>query len=405
MSDAVETAYRGEWARVVSTLIRITGDWTLAEDCTAEAFESAMTRWAEDGVPRNPGAWLTTVAKNRALDRLRRRANEQRKLREVAIMEELDQPEPADEIADDRLRLIFTCCHPALALEARVALTLRTVAGLTTPEIASAFLVAEATMAQRIVRAKRKISNAGIPYRVPPLELLPERLGGVLAVLYLLFNEGYAASSGSVLVRTDLATEAIRLTRAVAQLMPEEPEVQGLLALMLLQHSRRETRVDTQGELVTLEEQDRGRWDAAAIAEGFALLRPARGRYQLQAAIAAVHASAASAETTDHQALLALYDLLVAQNPSPVVDLNRAIAIGLAHGWEAGLAALDRVEGLDGYYLLPAARADMLRRLGRHDAAAIEYRRALTTVPTVPERRFLAKRLEQVEASPQRTEK
>ena len=385
---------------MVSTLIRITGDWSLAEDCTAEAFAAALEKWGSDGVPRNPGAWLTTVAKNRALDRLRRAANEARKLREVAIMSELEEPLDDEDVTDDRLRLIFTCCHPALALESRVALTLRTVAGLTTPEIAHAFLVPEATMAQRIVRAKRKITNAGIPYRVPPAHLLPERLGGVLAVLYLLFNEGYSASSGAVLMRTDLAAEAIRLTRAVVALMPDEPEASGLLALMLLQHSRRDARLDPNGELVTLDDQDRGRWDAAAIAEGLALLDARGGAYQLQAALAAVHASASDPAATDWAAAVAIYDRLAALSPTPVVALNRAIAIGMGRGFEAGLAEIERVAAsaaLDGYYLVPAARADFLRRLGRSDEAAQQYRLALETVPTDPERRFLVRRLRQVE--------
>lgn len=385
---------------MVSTLIRITGDWSLAEDCTAEAFETALERWQRDGVPRNPGAWLTTVAKNRALDRLRRATNEARKLKEVAIMSELEEAEDAPDVADDRLRLVFTCCHPALPLEARVALTLRTVAGLTTPEIASAFLVPEATMAQRIVRAKRKITNAGIPYRVPPAHLLPERLGGVLAVLYLLFNEGYSASSGTVLVRTDLAAEAIRLTRAVVSLMPDEPEARGLLALMLLQHSRRDARTDAAGELVTLDDQDRSLWDSAAIAEGLSLLDARGGAYQLQAAIASVHASAPSPDATDWSALVSLYDRLAGLSPTPVVALNRAIAVGMADGFELGLAELDRVAAstaLGGYYLVPAARADFLRRLGRDAEAAVQYRLALETVPTDPERRFLERRLQQVE--------
>ena len=366
---------------MVSTLIRITGDWSLAEDCTADAFEKAIARWPNDGVPDNPGAWLTTVAKNKALDRLRRAANEARKLEQVAIMNELEVDDV--ELTDDRLRLIFTCCHPALPLEARVALTLRTVAGLTTPEIASAFLVPEPTMAQRLVRAQKKIKNAGIPYRVPPIELLPERLGGVLAVLYLLFNAGYTAVS-----RVDLAEEAIRLTRVLLQLMPAEPEVQGLLALELLQHSRRRARL-VDGELVPLEEQDRGLWDSSLIEEGLSLVQ-AGGRYQTQAAIAAVHAR----DDGDYSGLVALYDRL---GDGPVIALNRAVAIGMAHGPEAGLAAIAALPASD-YYLVPAARADFLRRLGRLDEAAEQYRRALEVVKTDDERRYLERRLAEVEA-------
>jgi RNA polymerase sigma-70 factor, ECF subfamily len=365
---------------VVSTLIRITGDWSLAEDCTADAFEKAIAKWPVDGVPDNPGAWLTTVAKNKALDRLRRAANEARKLEQVAIMNELEVDDV--ELTDDRLRLIFTCCHPALPLEARVALTLRTVAGLTTPEIASAFLVPEPTMAQRLVRAQKKIKNAGIPYRVPSTDLLPERLGGVLAVLYLLFNEGYTAVS-----RVDLAEEAIRLTRVLLQLMPDEPEVRGLLALELLQHSRRDARM-VDGELVPLEEQDRALWDRAAIDEGLSLVRPG-GVYQTQAAIAAVHAR----DDGSYSDLVPLYDRL---GGGPVIALNRAVAIGMAYGPEAGLAAIAALPASD-YYLVPAARADFLRRLGRRDEAAAQYRLALTVVKTDPERRYLARRLAEVE--------
>jgi RNA polymerase sigma-70 factor (ECF subfamily) len=374
----------------VSTLIRITGDWSLAEDCTAQAFEKALTRWDRDGVPNNPGAWLTTVAKNGALDKLRRAANESRKLEQIAMMNTLESDEV--DVPDDRLRLIFTCCHPALALEARVALTLRTVAGLTTPEIAAAFLVPEATMAQRLVRAKRKISNASIPYRVPPMHLLPERLGGVLAVLYLLFNEGYSSVG-----RVDLAAEAIRLTRALAQLMPVEPEVLGLLALELLQHSRRAAR-SVDGELIPLEEQDRARWDRAAIDEGLALLRPG-GAYQVQAAIAAVHAR----DTGEYGSLVALYDRLVELGGGVVVALSRAVAIGIAEGPEAGLAAVDALAS--DYYLVPAARADFLRRLARFDDAAIEYERALAVARTEPERRYFARRLKEVKAELRTKEK
>ncbi len=365
---------------MVSTLIRITGDWSLAEDCTADAFEKALERWARDGVPDNPGAWLTTVAKNKALDRLRRAANEAKKLEQVAMMDELEAE--VHELADDRLRLIFTCCHPALPLEARVALTLRTVAGLATPEIARAFLVSESTMAQRLVRAQKKIQNAGIPYRVPPIELLPERLAGVLAVLYLLFNEGYTTVS-----RVDLAEEAIRLTRLLAQLMPAEPEIRGLLALELLQHSRRAARL-VDGDLVPLEEQDRDLWDRTAIEEGLSLVQPG-GQYQTQAAIAAVHAR----DDGDYALLVPLYDRLAG---GPIVQLNRAVAIGMAQGPEAGLAAIDTLPPFE-HYLVPSARADFLRRLGQDAAAAAEYRRALGMVTADPERKYLARRLAEVE--------
>jgi len=399
---AVARAHREEWGRIVATLIRITGDWALAEDCAQDAITRALERWPRDGVPANPGAWLTTVAKNRAVDRLRRAASEATKLREVGIMNELERwsPEAPSEIQDDRLRLIFTCCHPALALDARVALTLRTVAGLTTEEIARAFLVPTATLAQRLVRAQAKIRKAGIPYRVPPAELLGERLGGVLAVVYLLFNEGYSASSGDTLVRVDLAEEAIRIGRVLVGLLPGQPEATGLLALMLLQHSRREARVDAGGRLLSLEEQDRSLWDAAAIAEAAALLASARGvpgRYRLQAQIAAHHATAPGAEHTDFAAIVRHYDELLRIAPSPVIELNRAIAVGLGSGPAAGLELLERLD-LPGYSLLPAARADLHRRLGALDAAAVHYAEALALVRTAPEREYIERRLAEVRA-------
>ncbi len=393
--------HREEWGRIVATLIRVTGDWSLAEDCTADAFESALTRWPVDGVPRNPGAWLTTVAKNRAIDKLRRSSTEASKLRDVAIMTELDEL-PADDITDDRLRLIFTCCHPALTMEARVALTLRTVAGLTTGEIARAFLVPEPTLAQRLVRAQAKIANAGIPYRVPEGHLLGERLPGVLAVLYLLFSEGYAASSGDTLVRVDLADEAIRVARVLVALMPDEPEAAGLLALMLLQHSRRLARVDASGDLVSLEEQDRSLWHAPSIDDGTGILTAAlrRGRigpYQLQAVIAATHAEAATFAETNWADIVQAYDDLVRLDPSPVIALNRAIAWGALTGPAAGLDAVNAVAArLPGYYLVPAARADFLRRLGRADDAAAAYAEALKFVRSEPERRYLQRRLAEV---------
>ncbi len=386
---------------MVATLIRRTGDWDVAEEAAAGAFERAVVTWPRDGVPRNPGAWLTTAARNLALDRLRRRGVEADKLREWSTMEDPSaesSPDPAESVTDhdwdDRLRLIFTCAHPALPLESRVALTLRTVAGLTTAEVARAFLVSESTMAQRIVRAKAKIANARIPYRVPEPEELPERLDGVLAVLYLVYNEGYAASSGDSLQRLDLAAEAIRLVRLLAGLLPH-PEVTGLLALMLLQHARAVARVDAAGDLVPLEDQDRSRWDAAEIAEGLRLLAEpaAAGPYRLQAAIQAVHARAASAAATDWPAILAAYDQLP---DSPIVALNRAIALGMATGPREGLAALERLAAsgrLPAHHLLPAAQADLSRRAGLLDAAAAHYRAAIELAPTGPERRYLERRL------------
>ena len=403
---AVSAAFKAEWGRVVATLIAVTGDWDLAEESAQDAFTRALQSWQRDGVPDRPGAWLTTAARNRAIDVLRRRASEGSKLREVAALQPPtpsggDLPE-ADEsgIGDDRLRLIFTCCHPALPLEARVALTLRTLTGLTTAEIARALLVSESTMAQRLVRAKRKIQNAGIPYRVPPASLLPERTAGVLAVLYLLFNEGYSATSGDHMVRADLCAEAIRLARLVGQLMPAEAEAGGLLALMLLQDSRRDARADAAGEPVTLEDQDRSRWDHAEIAEGQQVLQGALragrpGPYQLQAAIASCHASAGKAADTDWQTIARVYGQLARIAPSPVVELNRAVAIGMAQGPEAGLALLGALAAsgaLAGYRFLPAVRADLLRRLGRHAEAALSYEQALDLAGTEDERRYLGRR-------------
>ncbi|KAA2255957.1 RNA polymerase sigma factor [Solihabitans fulvus] len=403
---AVAQAFRDEWGQVVATLIRITGDWDLAEECAQDAFAQAVRNWPRDGVPRRPGAWLTTVARNRATDRLRRDAVGAAKLREVAAM----PPEPYTEddsgVPDDRLRLMFTCCHPALALESRVALTLRTLAGLTTAEIARAFLVGEQTMAKRLVRAKQKIRHAGIPYRVPAAHLLPERTPAVLGVLYLLFNEGYSATAGADLVRRGLTGEAIRLARVLAELMPDEPEAVGLLALMLLQDARRAARLDPAGELVTLSEQDRSRWDAAEIDEGLALLdgalrRGNAGQYQVQAAIAACHAKAEDAADTDWAQIAALYGWLARFVPSPVVELNRAVAVGMAAGPAAGLDLVDALGAtgaLTGYHLLPATRADLLRRLDRAAEAAVAYREALDLAATEAERRYLGRRLAEVTA-------
>ncbi|HEY2505618.1 MAG TPA: RNA polymerase sigma factor [Streptosporangiaceae bacterium] len=406
---AVAEAFRQEWGRVVATLIRMTGDWDLAEECAQDAFATALAKWTPDGIPDRPGAWLTTTARNRSLDRLRRTKTEAAKLQEVAALNVPAEAPPADDsgVTDDRLRLIFTCCHPALILEARVALTLRTLAGLTTAEIARAFLVPEPTMAKRLVRAKHKIRDAGIPYRVPPAHLLPERTSGVLAVLYLLFNEGYSASAGDDLLRPDLTAEAIRLTRLLARLMPDEPEATGLLALMLLQDARSDARLDERGDLISLEDQDRTRWDQAEISEGRALLEAAlrrqqAGPYQLQAAIAACHADAATPADTDWAQIALLYERLGQLVPSPVIELNRAVAVAMAEGLEAGLSAVQSLEEggeLAGYYLLPATRADLLRRLDRLAEAAEAYREALSLAATGPERRFLTRRLAEVGGS------
>ena len=411
---AIAAAFHEEWGRVVATLIRTTGDWDLAEDCAQDAFAQAVRSWPRDGIPRRPGAWLTTVARNRALDRLRRSSTEAAKLHQVAALQPGDGgtagPPPGGgsgddggEFPDDRLRLIFTCCHPALPLDARVALTLRTLAGLTTAEIARAFLVPEPTMAKRLVRAKHKIRNAGIPYQVPPPHLLPQRTTGVLAVLYLLFNEGYAASAGENLIRESLCREAIRLARALTQLMPGQREASSLLALMLLQHSRRLARVDAAGDLVTLEAQDRTRWDQAEIDEALGILQATPpgappGPYQVQAAIASCHATATDPADTDWATIARLYTLLAGLLPSPVVDLNRAVAVAMADGPAAGLRLLDTLDpaGLAGYYLLPATRADLLRRLGQRDGAAASYREALALAPSDAERRYLSRRLAEV---------
>ncbi|WP_406632336.1 RNA polymerase sigma factor [Amycolatopsis sp. WGS_07] len=401
---AVAQAFRDEWGSVVATLIRVTGDWDLAEECAQDAFALAVRTWPRDGVPDRPGAWLTTAARNRAVDRLRRAATGADKLREAArlVAPEDTVHSGTSGVEDDRLRLIFTCCHPALAFEAQVALALRTLVGLSTAEIARAFLVSESTMSQRLVRVKRKIRAAGIPYRVPPAHLLPERTAAVLGVLYLLFNEGYSASEGDDLQRPDLAAEAIRLARLLCALMPDEPEATGLLALLLLQHARRSTRNAPGGELIPLDEQDRSRWDAAAIAEGTALLegalrRRSPGPYQVQAAIAACHATAARAEDTDWAQIAGLYLELLRFRPDPVVELNRAVAVGMAFSPEAGLALADRLTGeLAGYHLLPATRADFLRRLGRTEEAQVAYTEALALARTGAERGYLRRRLSEI---------
>jgi RNA polymerase sigma-70 factor (ECF subfamily) len=410
--ELVDRLFREESGRAVATLIRQIGDWDIAEDAVQDAFLTAIERWPRDGSPARPGAWITTTARNRALDRLRRRRRLDAKATQLGLdpsgQQHIDveaivveREEAAHPIVDDRIRLIFTCCHPALAMESRVALTLRTLGGLQTPAIARAFLVPEPTLAQRLVRAKRKIRDAGIPYRVPPDHLLPERLEGVLRVLYLIFNEGYAASSGDALTRPDLSAEAIRLTRVLARLMPDEPEVLGLLALMLLTDARREAR-SVDGELVLLEEQDRSRWDAHLIAEGRRLLETAwrtgrPGSYCLQAAIALSHDEAAAHAATPWPRIIELYSMLYRVEPSPVVRLNLAVAQAMASGPERGLGIIEGLgDDLAGYPYLHAARADLLRRLGRLEGSREAYERALALTDNASERRFLERRLREV---------
>jgi len=395
--EALAQAMAGERLRIVASLIRTTRDWDLAEDAVADAAERALLTWPRDGVPRNPAAWLTTTATRRALDVIRRAGTERTKVAELAAQPDVDQQggdQPMDTgvLTDDRLRLVFTCCHPALSMEARVALTLKVVAGLSTEQVARMFLVPEATMSQRLLRAKKRIANAGIPYRVPQAADLPDRLDGVLAVVYLVFTQGYAGGAAP-----ELAEEAIRLGRLLRDLIPDEDEVTALLALMLAQHARRDARL-VDGELVTLEHQDRSRWDRTAVDEAVALTMPpgrVPGPYRLQAELALTHLRAADAADTDWRRIVRLYERLLDLQPSPVVALNRAVAVGMAEGPAAGLLLLDDLAAhpaLQGLHLLPAARADLLARAGRNDEAVAELHRAMALAPTDEERRQLAKR-------------
>jgi RNA polymerase sigma-70 factor (ECF subfamily) len=404
VGEAVTRAHREEWGRVVAALAKRFGDLDIAEEAAAEAFATAVERWPADGVPANPGAWLTTTAGRKAIDRIRREGKRDDKQKEAQLLYDDDPPGPFDAIGDERLRLIFTCCHPALAMETRVALTLRMVAGLTMPEIARAFLVQESAMGQRITRAKAKIKAARIPYRVPSAEDLPARVSGALAVLYLVFNEGYLATGPDTdPVRHDLTAEAIRLTRLIRALLPQDGEAAGLLALMLLIEARRTARVSPGGELVALDEQDRGAWDAALIAEGHRLVRErlaagaAPGRYQILAAINAVHTSARDIRDTDWSQVVGLYDQLVRLDTSPIVALNRAIAVAELDGPEVALATVDRLEqSLAGYHAYHAARADLLRRLGRSQQARAAYDRAIELAGNTAETARLTRRRDQL---------
>ncbi len=401
MQAKVEAIYRAESRRIFATLVRLLGDFDLAEEALSDAFRAALEQWPSEGIPDNPRAWLVSTGRFKAIDAIRRRARFaplEEDHAETLAAEEAPEPE---EIEDDRLRLVFTCCHPALAHDAQVALTLREVCGLTTEEIARAFLTPAPTLAQRIVRAKNKIRDAGIPYEVPGPKELPGRLDAVLRVVYLVFNEGYSPSSGAAVTRADLSTEAIRLARLLAELLPE-PEALGVLALMLIQESRRAARSSPDGDLVTLEEQDRSRWNRALITEGVALVERSLatrrfGPYTVQAAIAAVHAEAPNAQATDWAQIVGLYDVLLGMDPSPVIELNRAVAVAMRDGPQAGLSLIDTIKDLNHYHLVHATRADLLRRLGRAAEARAAYQRALKLARQEPERRFLERRLAELQ--------